>query len=287
MRSFLFVPADGGTKLDKAMASGADGVIVDLEDLISPQRKAEARKPPVEFLKKRTSDQEGTASPVRAHQWFADRDDRRRSRRRGVGFARTPCCRKPRAVRLSFIAMQRSPRAKPSTACPMARPHRHLPRDRKRRCFSPEVMRAQATALKGMTWGPEDLSVELGAEANRDRDGKLLALSNRARLVPPARRRRKCRRSRLSSSISATKTGLRHETEEARRDGFTGRMAIHPAQVAVINEVFTPRAEAITRRGGGRGVCGRARRRHRRHRRQDVRPAASRAGPALLARAKN
>jgi citrate lyase subunit beta/citryl-CoA lyase len=44
MRSLLFVPADGGTKLDKAMASGADAVIVDLEDSISAAGKAEARR---------------------------------------------------------------------------------------------------------------------------------------------------------------------------------------------------------------------------------------------------
>ena len=44
MRSLLFVPADGGNKLDKAMASGADAVIVDLEDSISPAGKAAARE---------------------------------------------------------------------------------------------------------------------------------------------------------------------------------------------------------------------------------------------------
>ena len=41
--------------------------------------------------------------------------------------------------------------------------------------------------------------------------------------------------------------GLRKETEEARRDGFTGKLAIHPAQVAIINEVFTPTAEQIAK----------------------------------------
>ena len=51
MRSLLFVPADGGSKLDKAFASGADGVIVDLEDSIAPERKDAARKPAFEFLK--------------------------------------------------------------------------------------------------------------------------------------------------------------------------------------------------------------------------------------------
>ena len=51
MRSLLFVPADGGSKLDKAMASGADAVIIDLEDSIAPERKAQARAAALEFLK--------------------------------------------------------------------------------------------------------------------------------------------------------------------------------------------------------------------------------------------
>src|ERR1700692_26013 len=54
MRSLLFVPADGGAKLDKAMASGADGVILDLEDSITPERKAHARAAALEFLKSAT-----------------------------------------------------------------------------------------------------------------------------------------------------------------------------------------------------------------------------------------
>ncbi len=51
MRSFLFVPADGGPKLDKALASGADAVIVDLEDSITPERKPQARAAALAFLK--------------------------------------------------------------------------------------------------------------------------------------------------------------------------------------------------------------------------------------------
>src|SRR5437660_11903083 len=51
MRSLLFVPADGGKKLSKAMASGADAVVVDLEDSIAPERKAAARASAADFLK--------------------------------------------------------------------------------------------------------------------------------------------------------------------------------------------------------------------------------------------
>ena len=102
--------------------------------------------------------------------------------------------------------------------------------------------------LKGLTWGAEDLSVELGAEANRDRDGHFLAPYQLARSL--------CLAGAAAAQVQAIDTvyvdfrndaGLRRECEEARRDGFTGKMAIHPGQVAAINEVFTPTAEQVKR----------------------------------------
>ena len=51
MRSLLFVPADGGSKLDKAFSSGADAVIIDLEDSVAPDRKAAARASAAAFLR--------------------------------------------------------------------------------------------------------------------------------------------------------------------------------------------------------------------------------------------
>ena len=143
-----------------------------------------------------------------------------------------------------------SPRAKRSPACPKAtsRSLAHRDRDRRRRCFSPARYRGASPRLIGLTWGAEDLSAELGAEANRDSDGRFPSLTGwRARSACSARPRRRCRRSTPSTSISATSTALRRETEEARRDGFTGKMAIHPAQVPVINEVFTPTPAAIAK----------------------------------------
>src|SRR6516225_3420216 len=100
--------------------------------------------------------------------------------------------------------------------------------------------------LEGLTWGAEDLSAELGAEANRDGDGRFLDPYRLARAL--------CLAGAAAARVQAIDTvtvdfrnaaALRRETEEARRDGFTGKMAIHPAQVPVINEVFTPTAAAI------------------------------------------
>jgi citrate lyase subunit beta/citryl-CoA lyase len=102
--------------------------------------------------------------------------------------------------------------------------------------------------LSGLTWGAEDLSAELGAEANRGVDGSFLDPYRLARAL--------CLAGAASAQVPAIDTvyvdfrntdGLRRECEEARRDGFTGKMAIHPAQVPVINEVFTPSADAIAR----------------------------------------
>jgi citrate lyase subunit beta/citryl-CoA lyase len=97
-----------------------------------------------------------------------------------------------------------------------------------------------------MTWGPEDLSAELGAETNREADGSLTEPYRLARSM--------CLYSAAAAKVPAIETihvdfrnldALRRDTEFARRDGFTGRLAIHPAQVPVINEVFTPSAAQI------------------------------------------
>ena len=140
-----------------------------------------------------------------------------------------------------------------------------------------------STRLNGLTWGAEDLSVELGAEANRDAQGHFLAPYRLARAL--------CLAGAAAAQVQAIDTvyvdfrndaGLRRECEEARRDGFTGKMAIHPAQVADHQRgVHADRGGGRARRGRGRGVRGQSRRRHGRHRRRDVRPAASRARPAI------
>jgi citrate lyase subunit beta/citryl-CoA lyase len=102
--------------------------------------------------------------------------------------------------------------------------------------------------LTGLTWGAEDLSAELGAEANRDAEGGFLDPYRLARSL--------CLAGAAAAEVQAIDTvyvdfrnadGLRRETEAARRDGFTAKMAIHPAQVPVINEVFTPTAAAIAK----------------------------------------
>jgi citrate lyase subunit beta/citryl-CoA lyase len=112
--------------------------------------------------------------------------------------------------------------------------------------FLAGTYRGASARLTGLTWGAEDLSVELGAEQNRDADGRFLDPYRLARALALA--------AAASAQVLAIDTvyvdyrneaGLRRECEEARRDGFVGKMAIHPAQVPVINAVFTPTREAV------------------------------------------
>jgi citrate lyase subunit beta/citryl-CoA lyase len=112
--------------------------------------------------------------------------------------------------------------------------------------FAAGSYRDASKRLIGMTWGPEDLSAELGAETNRDAQGLLTEPYRLARNI--------CLYGAAAAKVPAIETiyadfrnldGLRRDTDEARRDGFAGRLAIHPAQVAVINEVFTPTAAQI------------------------------------------
>ena len=100
--------------------------------------------------------------------------------------------------------------------------------------------------LDGMTWGAEDLSADLGAETNRLGDGTYTDPYRLARAL--------CLIAAVAAEVTPIDTifanfrdtdGLRKETLEGRRDGFTGKMAIHPDQVAAINEIYTPSAEAI------------------------------------------
>ena len=102
--------------------------------------------------------------------------------------------------------------------------------------------------LAGLAWGAEDLSADLGADTNRQEDGRFAEPYRLARaltLMGAAAAH--------TMAIDTVFTNFRHleglraECETARRDGFAAKMAIHPAQVAVINAAFTPTPEAMVR----------------------------------------
>lgn len=246
MRSLLFVPADGGPKLDKAMASGADAVIIDLEDSITPERKVAARAAALEFLKSTSAKKERSRILVRINgldtgMTDADLDAIVPGRPDAVVFPKAEGG--PSVVQLDGKLAAREAKA-------------GLPKgsikilaqavESAAGLFTAGTFRDVSPRLIGMTWGPEDLSAELGADANRDENGILTEPYRLARNI--------CLYGAAAAKLPAIETvyvdfrnteGLRRDTQDARRDGFTGRLAIHPAQVPVINEVFTPSPEQI------------------------------------------
>jgi citrate lyase subunit beta/citryl-CoA lyase len=248
MRSFLFVPADGGKKLDKAMASGADAVIVDLEDSIAPKRKAAARELAAAFLREAVAQTPRPRLLVRVNGLQtglidADLD--------AVVPARPDAIMLPKAEGGAAIIHADAKLATREAVAGLADGHIKIvaiATETAQSLFLAGTYRGVSPRLDGLTWGAEDLSAELGAEANRDAGGRFLDPYRLARVL--------CLAGAASAEVAAIDTvyvdfrndaGLRRECEEARRDGFAGKMAIHPAQVAVINDVFTPKPEAIAR----------------------------------------
>jgi citrate lyase subunit beta/citryl-CoA lyase len=248
MRSLLFVPADGGSKLEKAMASGADAVILDLEDSIAPERKVHARMAALEFLRAAQAKTPRPRLLVRVNGLDTGMTDADLEAvvpgkpdailfPKAEGGATVTHLDAKLAVREAIAGL---PDGTIKILAQTVESAAGL--------FSAGTYRNSSARLIGMTWGPEDLSAELGAEANREADGTLTEPYRLARSF--------CLFGAAAAKVPAIETihvdfrnaeVLRRDTELARRDGFTGRLAIHPAQVAVINEVFTPSAEQIAK----------------------------------------
>ena len=248
MRSLLFVPADGGAKLDKAMASGADAVIIDLEDSIAPERKAQARAAALEFLKAANAQKQRPRLLVRINgldtgMTDADLDAMVPGQPDAIVF--------PKAEGgATVVHLDAKLTAREAIAGLPEGGIKILAQavESAAGLFAAGTYRGASARLIGMTWGPEDLSAELGAQANRDTQGHLTEPYRLARNI--------CLYGAAAAKLPAIETvyvdfrnseGLRRDTQDALRDGFSGRLAIHPAQVAVINEVFTPTPEQIAK----------------------------------------
>jgi citrate lyase subunit beta/citryl-CoA lyase len=248
MRSFLFVPGDSPKKLDKGIGSGADTLLIDLEDSIAPQSKSLARATTAAFLKEAMPARDRPHIYVRVNGLATGLTDDDLA---AVLAAQPDGIMLPKAeggaavihCDAKITAQEATHGVQEGSTAIIA-----IATETAQALFLAGTYVGASKRLKGLTWGAEDLSVELGAEANRDRDGSFLAPYQLARSL--------CLAGAAAAQVQAidtvyvdfrNETGLRRECEEARRDGFSGKMAIHPAQVAVINEVFTPTAEAVKR----------------------------------------
>jgi citrate lyase subunit beta/citryl-CoA lyase len=230
-RSWLFVPADSERKVQKALESEADAIIFDLEDSVVPAQKGAAR----EILRRLPKRSGGPEWWVRINPIGSEfhKDDLHL-----IGVAD-----------IHGIVLPKSESGADVTR--LAHRTGNIPihaivTETAASLFGVLSYRDPNSPLAAMSWGAEDLSAALGASSKYDADGSLSFTYRLARSL--------C----LVGAIAAgaqpvdgvfadfrDETGLRAEAEAARREGFTGKLAIHPAQVPVINAAFTPSDEDI------------------------------------------
>jgi len=246
MRSLLFVPADSAKKLDKAMTSGADALIVDLEDSVALDGKVSARQSAAAFLKETTAAASRPYLFVRVNSLQSGLTDADLD---AVAPAMPDAVMLPKAEGgASVIHLDAKLAVREATS---AVPDGHIKivaiaTETAAALFRTGTYAGASARLTALTWGAEDLSAELGAEANRDGQGRFLDPYRLARSL--------CLAGAAAAEVPALDTvyidfrntdGFRRECEEARRDGFSAKLAIHPSQVPIINELFTPTPDAL------------------------------------------
>jgi citrate lyase subunit beta/citryl-CoA lyase len=247
-RSWLFVPADDPRKLAKIAASGADAVILDLEDSVAPGRKAEARALALEAL---NGARDGPEVWVRVNPLAGGLADHDLSAimpgaPNGVVLPKCASAADVAALAAKLDAYEEL------EARTIGVPWGHtqilpIATETPGALFAfGSYTEIRSPRLAGLTWGAEDLSTAVGAETNRAPDGGYTDLCRLARAL--------CLAGAAAAGVSAVETvwpdlndmaGLQAYAAQGRREGFSGMLAIHPAQVEPINRAFTPSAEVV------------------------------------------
>ncbi len=251
MRSMLFVPGDSQSKIEKALASSADGIIIDLEDSVSLESKQEAREVTARVLQELKSQPDDQSRPqiyvrVNPLDTGLTADDLA---------AVTPCApdgiMQPKTRSVDDVHQLASQLDAREAASGLNQGRIRLVVIATETATSLFHMGSYVNAgprLAGLSWGAEDLSADLGASSNRTPDGQYADPYRLARSL--------CLLAAVAAEVQPIDTvftnfrddeGLRSECEAAARDGFTGKLAIHPAQLDTINGVFTPSGEQIER----------------------------------------
>jgi citrate lyase subunit beta/citryl-CoA lyase len=246
-RSLLFVPADSERKLSKSKTVPADVLILDLEDSVATEKKREARGLAGEFLSEHREGRQKQIwvriNPIDHPAALEDLAAIMSGLPDGIV---QPKARSPEDVVLLGQELENfenqlginpgSTRILPlTTETPAA-------------LFSLGDYAHGNRRLAGLTWGAEDLGAALGAMTNKDTQGRWTSPFQLARNL--------CLFAAHAAGVAAIDTihadfrdpeGLLASCDEAKRDGFSGKLAIHPNQVEVINSAFTPGEEEVNR----------------------------------------
>lgn len=245
LRSLLFVPADSERKLAKGMASGADALLLDLEDSVAAARKEAARAAATEFV---TANREAGGpklfvriNPLSTPLAMGDLAAVVVPGLAGIMLPKTYSAGD--VVRLGHGLDALEARA-------------GLPAGQIRiipvATETAEALLAMGgysggiARLAGITWGAEDLAAAVGAMGNREEDGQWSPVFQLAESL--------CLTAAAAAGVAAIDTilanfrdldGLARDCRISRRRGFLGRMAIHPDQIGPINTAYTPTADEV------------------------------------------
>ena len=246
-RSWLFVPGDDEHKIAKVARAGADAVILDLEDAVAGSRRPMARELLAEYLESPDPDGESaTETWVRINP--LDTADA------------LPDLAAVVTGRLAGIVLPKPRRGSDVTqlchylSALEARAGLHagsveimvVATETPEMMFRLEELGGSSPRLRACTWGAEDLATALGAATNKGEDGDFDTPYQLARSL--------CLFAAGAAGVQAVDTlygsfrddeGLLASTRRALRQGFTGKLAIHPRQVPVINQALTPSADDV------------------------------------------
>jgi citrate lyase subunit beta/citryl-CoA lyase len=233
LRSLLFVPGDRPERFAKAAASGADAIILDLEDSVVPERKAEARRAVADYLAgSRTVACVVRLNPGNSGDIAEDIA--------AIAKARPDAVMLPKAEGAASVELVED------LFGGIAPPIVPIATETPNAIFELGSYRLVSNRLAGLTWGAEDLPAAIGSTSAREADGRYTSPYELVRSLTLFAAH--------AAGVAAIDTvfpaiedeaGLAAYVARARRDGFTGMMAIHPSQVAVINAGFTPGEDEI------------------------------------------
>lgn len=243
MRSLLFVPGDRPERFAKAVASGADAVILDLEDAVTADRRDAARGEVARHLAQaaRPVPQWVRINPARSAQALSDINAVIAARPDGIMLPKAESAEDLWRVDhwLEALEAAHGHRAGAIALLPIVT-------ERARAVLGLGSWGRLPGRVAGLTWGAEDLAADIGAEANRTADGSYEPPFLLARSL--------CLLAAAAAGVPAYDTidiefrdpvAVERRSREARRLGFVGQMAIHPAQIAPIHRAFTPSPEEM------------------------------------------
>lgn len=244
-KSFMFVPGDSDKKLGKAQDLGADAIVLCLEDAVSEQNKPLARDKVQTYLREFRGKSKPQlwirVNPITTEHLLKDLVAVMPGAPTGIFFPKPSTAEDFKKLDSYITVLEIQNNIEPGSTRIMSVAESCVG------TLNQGDFAFASPRLSGMTWGAEDMSADLGASTNMDENGVhfLVHRMNRANCLVV------CNAGNMQAvdGICAdfrNEEKLRDECQRARMEGFTGKIAIHPSQVAIINEMFTPSVDEIT-----------------------------------------